>query len=630
MPLKPAAKAVVQEVTALVHADRKREAALRFADHCEINLKCDGEDPKKYLPVLQHLLHFLLNNHAPFEAAQLLWTKNQFDPRPQFTQDVWKLFDETSRGLIMGGGSCSKSFSVGARLFLEWVRDPEWTTVRVAGPSADHLESNLFSGLVRLHETASLPMPGSIESLFIGSSRRNQLGSIKGIVVPLGKSKKAGRIQGAKRERRLKAHPIFGERSRLLCFFDEFENIPEGIWADIDNLLSNISADPGNFKILGAYNPRDLNHEVAKRAEPVKGWGAFDIEADYRWRSKRGWDVLRLDGEKCENVVQGREIFPGLQTQEGLDAIAENAGGKETPGYMTMGRGAYPKMGMITSIIPEGMFNNCLGTPIWYNEPESIASCDFALDGGAAAIFTNAKWGLVSGAKFAPSLGYPEGRTLMFKGAGGQVTPRYMVFVTRQTPLPKGDTIVMSAANTERCKKAGVKPRYFACDRTGVGRGTADLMKHGFGSEIHSVNYSEGASESKLMQEDTKTCAEEYDRMTAELWYALRAYMEHGYLLLDPSVDWAELKQQVVTRLAILGSVKSKVESKKEYMKRGFKSPDEADSLTLVVHAARKGSGIVLSRLGENVSDDGEDWYDSHYGGVRIDPSNRNDSLELV
>jgi hypothetical protein len=218
----------------------------------------------------------------------------------------------------------------------------------------------------------------------------------------------------------------------------------------------------------------------------------------------------------------------------------------------------------------------------------------------------------------------------MFKNSAGQVTPRYGLQLNSQLPLPKGDSVAMAKSNITLCKKLGVKPLWFSCDRTGVGGGTADIMKHEWGGELHDVNYSDGPSEQKLMQEDSRTCKEEYDRMQGELWYALRAFLEYGYLLVNPSMDAADLQEQVTTRLVKHSGLKSKVESKADFMDRGHKSPDEADSLTLLVHAARKGSGVTLSRLGEAVESDGDGdgWYDAQYkGGARITADNRSDYL---
>lgn len=618
------------EIAALVHSDQKQDAALRVADFCRIKLKLDPEDnPAKYLPVLQNWLHWLLNNGGTVEAAQLLWTPNQFNPNPQYTRDVWKLYDDAALGLVMGGASCSKSFGLGLRLYMEYLRDPEYTSVKVVGPSQDHLEANLFSDLVGLHSSASLPTPGTVGELFIGMSRRNQLGSIKGLVIPVGQTKKAGRLQGGKRKRRPRVHPIFGALTRLYIFIDEIENVPGGIWSDVDNILSQVEEEGGQgFKIFGAYNPKDMASEVAKRAEPVFGWENLNADVHFRWESRRGWQVLRLDGERCENVVQNKEVYPGLQTRAGLEVIAKNGGGRDSAGYATMGRGMYPVQGVSTCVIPPGMFPKWRGEFIWFEDPAPVASCDLALKGGAAASYTLGKWGKASGMKLPPNVENPKGRIIMFKDKMGRVQPRYGLQADQQFALPKGDSVEMARRLIEINKKAGVKPKFFCCDRTGHGAGTTDIMIHEWGPELHGVNYSEAPSEGKLMAEDSKTCADEYDRLNSELWFATRCFGEYGYLLISPALEATELSQQLTNRLVKTAGIKSRVESKDDYTGRGFKSPDEADSLTLFVHAARKGSGVILSRLGESLDEDGDDgeWWDGHTQ-QRIDESNRTDWL---
>lgn len=567
------------------------------------------------------------------EAAAMLWTPTQFNSGPQFTKDIWKLFDEATMGLIMGAGSVSKSFAMGVRLFMEWIRDPEWTSIKVLGPSEDHLESNLFSHLVSLHQQAKLPMPGDLGELYIGLDRRNLLSAIKGVVIPVGKVKKAGRLQGGKRKPRPNSNPTFGELSRLFIFVDEIENVPGGLWSDIDNILTNIQEEgvSNGFKIFGAYNPTNQGDEVAKRAEPPFGWSSFDLDIHYRWKSVRGWDVLRLDGEKSENVISGKVIYPGLQTRAGLSAIAKNAGGINTAGYFSMGRGAYPPMGIQLTIIPPGMVQKSIGEFIWLDTPQPVSSCDLALEGGAAAPYTLGKWGKATGMKLPPSLQHPNGKIVMFKNSVGHVIPRWGLQAEQQFPVPKGNTIKMSEQLVDLNKKSGARPEWFACDRTGHGQGIADLMKNDWGPGIHAVNYSEGPSETKIMEEDTKTCKEEYPRIDSELLLALRKFMEFGYLLIHPQIDMSKLTQQITQRKFTTSGGKTKVESKRDYMSRGYESPDEMDSLALLVHAARKGSGIIPSMKndGTDTSADDEDdrWYDGE-GGARIDFTNRPDSLE--
>ena len=624
------------EVARLVHADQHVEAARHIfectGEKCPFGKFAKKEDA---IPTLQVYLHDLLENGAPEYAARMLWTPTQFTYEPKSVKAVWKLYDDTDMGLIMGAAKMGKSFGMGVRLFLEWLRDPEYTAIRVVGPSANHLEGNLFSHLVSLRTRATLPMPGEVGQLFIGLDRRDQLSSIRGIIIPKGNNKKAGSLQGSHRRPRPQPHPIFGPLSRMLIFIDEIENVPNGLWQDVDNVLSDIEEKGGEgFKIFGAYNPSDPYSEVAKRAEPPFGWIDLNPEEHYRWTSTRGWEVLRLDGEKSENVTQGRIIFPGLQNRIGLEKIAKNAGGRQGKGYCTMGRGIYPFVGTEATVVPAGMFPRWRGEFIWWEEPTPVVGVDLALEGGDEAIYTLGKWGRASGMKLPPSIEHPQGQTVMFKNPSGQVLPKWGLFAEAQLVLPKGDTVAMKTAILTLNKRAGVKPEYFACDRTGHGAGVADLIKYEWSSTIHDINYSEGASDSKLMQEDSKNCKEEYERTFSELWFALRNWGEFGYLLIGPAIDLSKLTPQVIGRRFRMQAGKKRVESKTDYISRGYQSPNDADSLTLLVHAARKGSGLTLSMRGANpdIPGDVSDWWGEDYygmtGGSRIDESNRTQYLD--
>jgi hypothetical protein len=631
MLIDPVEKKLAQSVTRFVHAENFSDAAKLINECCELELKSDFMNPAKSVPVIQHYLHYLMNNGGMEEAAQLLWTPTQFTPEPQSVQDIWKLFDESGTGLIMGAASLGKSYGMGVRLFLEWIRDPNWTSIKLIGPNEDHLEQNLFSHIVSLHQSAKLPMPGEIGELFVGLDRRNQLSAIKGIIIPIGKVKKAGRLQGAKRKPRPEPHPIFGSLSRMFVFIDEAENVPGGLWSDIDNVLSN--AGEGGLKIFMAYNPTNQHDEVAKRAEPEFGWENFDSEKHFKWRSKRGWDVLRLDGERSENVIRGEVIYPGLQTREGLEKIARNAGGRTSAGYFSMGRGAYPPQGVELTIVPSGLFYKMRGEFIWYNSPEPVGACDVALEGGDAAVYSLGKCGLASGKKLSPSIDFPTGQTVMFKDKKGNVLPRWAVQLDQQFTLPKAATPEMKDKILLTSKRAGVRPEYFALDRTGVGTGVADFIKHEWSSAVHDLNYSDGPpKDKKIMLEDTKTCDEEYDRMCSVLWFMTRMYGEFDYFLISPSVDITNLAQQLTQRRYRPGKSK-RVESKRDYMSRGFSSPNEADSLTLLVYAARFGSGVTPSMKGDSVplGHDGFDddyWSDRYPGGVYIDVTNKTEILD--
>ena len=587
-------------------------------------LPTDISDKSDALLTLNQFLHWLLNNNGQEEAALMLWGTTQFDPRPESTQRVWRAFEKHNNILLMGAGSMSKSFSMAIKLFLEWIRDPEYTTVKVLGPSEQHLEDNLFTHLVQLHKNSRIPLPGSVGKLFIGLNARDRKSSITGVVIPLGK-KAAGRLQGVKRMPRKKAHPTFGNLSRLFIFLDEIANIPVGIWRDIDNILSNTNGD--GLKIVGAFNPTDQNDPVGLRCEPPFGWPSFDADEHFEWVSTRGWFVVRLDAARCENVVQKKVIYPGLQTIEGFDLIIANSGGMDTPGYWAMARGCFPPTGAVLAVIPPGMVEKWKAEVIWYDTPTACAGVDLALEGGDSCKMARGLFGRAAGVKFPPTLQNPEGLTSFFLDKQGRKLPREVLQVTKIFKLPKAETVEMSEEIIRMCKSMKVPGEFLGVDRTGNGQGVADLIVFNWSSAITAVNFSEGASETRIMAEDKHSAKETYDRVHSELWFALRKFMEFGYCYAAPDLELEELKPQLTGRLYRANGKKAKVERKEEYKARNQnKSPDDADAVCVLLHAVRKASGFVPGMASENSSRNTDDDYDEDYGN-RVDVTNRFDDL---
>jgi hypothetical protein len=626
-------KVLVNQVSGLLHSEKLFEAARLVADwvgECAGKRVKPPETKAEAYTLLNILLHWLLDNGAPEEAAQMLWGPTLFDPRPNSTKRVWKAFDEQNFILLMGAGSMSKSYSMGVRLLLEWIRDPNYTTVKVLGPSEQHLEDNLFSHLVRLHKSSTVPLPGTIGKLFIGMDTKERKGSITGVVVPLGK-KAAGRLQGVKRDPRKKPHPTFGKLSRMFVFLDEIANIPVGIWRDIDNVMSNTTSD-GGLKIIGAFNPTDRSDPVGERCEPkIGGWQSFDADKHHEWTSTRDWFVVRLDAALCENVLTGEEIFPGLQTLAGFNRIISNNGGTNSANYWSMARGCFPPMGTILSLIPPGMLTTFKGEFIWYDKPRPAGGVDLALEGSDTAKFAHGDWGLATGIKYPPSMQHPLGLTIMFKNAKGRAYPRYALQLRQIFLLPKGDTVAMKKSVMELAQKLGIAPEWLAVDRTGNGAGVHDLLKFEWGIGVIGVNFSESAGEQKIMVEDSGTAKELYDRAQSELWFATKKFLEFDYLKGVFGLDTTELFLQLTGRLYQATGKLSKVEKKADYRSRHQgKSPDDAEAVTLLVCAVRRASGVTLGMRSENTvgadEDDGDYYADE---GPRCDITNSWSTLDL-
>lgn len=636
--IDPFLKEAIRSAGRLIHNEQKVEAANTILDYIEESSKTTQKRARsvEYADevLLGSLKHCLDTDNYEL-AANLLWPTFLFTPEPWATRTVWDAIRRESQVMLMGASSMSKTFGCGVFFYLDWLRDPLYTTVRVVGPGESHLESNLFSHLVTLHRSCALPVPGHIGALFIGMDQRDQKSAIKGLTIPLGRAAGAGRLQGIKRYPRGHLHPVFGPQFRLRVLVDEIEKVPDGIWKDFRNLSSNIGTYEDGLKIAVAFNPEMTGSQTYQHAEPPKGWNSIDSEKDHEWESKKGWYVVRLDAHKSENVTENREVYPGLQTQKGLDVLAKASGGVDSAGYYTFGRALYPTQGNSLSVVPPAMFNNCKGEYIWYDNPQAVAAVDSALEGTDPPYLAYGLFGTASGIKLPPSLEYPKGRNVLFKQSNGQPALRPALYISKLFQLQNGNTVAMADQIKVMSQALGVPADRIIIDRTGNGAGVHDLLKTVWAPEVMGLNYSESATESKVFQEDANTCYEQYDRVYSELMYVFRRWLEFQFLSFANDIeDFVNVQAEFTGRLAKpVGGGKKKVESKQDYKHRnGGQSPNRADAITLLLHLVRKRWSVIPSMDTERTTVSGSEIESMGVSlmPVRVSSSEILDDLDLV
>lgn len=539
--------------------------------------------------VLTAFLQYLLDEQRYVDAATLLWTPNLFSGKPRAVRKLWDAVFKNVSVMVPGAASMGKSYSLGVWCYLDWRRDPEFTNIQIVGPSEKHLERNLFSHLVKLHNNASIKGPGEVRQLEITSDPQQKDSGLFGVVIPIGK-KSAGRLQGVKVVQRPSPHPQFGPLSRARVMIEEAENVPVGIWEDVTNILSNTNG-VDRFKIFCPFNPKDPNGQCAIRVEPIDGWNSIDIEEDEEWISKRGWKVVRLDAYKSENVLEGVELFYGLQTKEGLEKVIGNAGGVGTPGYYTMARGWFPPTGIDLAVIPQHLMNEIYGELEFVESPTAVAALDVALEGGDNAIFALGRFGVCSGWRRPVLPGAKEGEFVAFKDQFGNAMRRPAIQLDQLFTLPKGDTMALVQATKRTCEGAAVQGAYLSVDRTGNGAGVHDILVRVFHGGVKGINPSHAPTEKKILEEDQFLPCDEYSYLMSELWFGLRKYIEFGMFKISPKVPQDPLLGEMTGRRFLLTAKKIKVESKKDYKSRGNRSPDRADACTMLVHLVRMMSG---------------------------------------
>jgi hypothetical protein len=571
-----------KSVAGPLHLGNRQTSATLVSKH--LGLDAAVKDDAHANVILLSFLQFLLDGNRYIDAAALLWSPSLFSGEPRSVKMIWEALFRNVSVMIPGAASMGKSYSLGVWMMLDWVRDPAYTNVQVVGPSENHLERNLFSHLVKLHRSSALPLPGEIRRLEISVDNKEKSSGLYGVVVPIG-TKSAGRLQGVKVLARPAPHPQFGALTRLRVVMEEAELIPVGIHEDLTNILSN-SSGIEQFKVAAPFNPKDPNSQCAVRCEPIDGWQSIDVETSEEWTSKRGWKVVRLDGYKSENVIEGTQRFFGMQTKEGLEKLTLNAGGVGTPGWYTMARGWYPPSGVDLAVIPQHLVNDIYGTYEFIETPRSVGAVDVALEGGDNAVFALGKIGSASGWRRQGENGKP-GVFVPFVDEYNQRINKECLQLEQLFTLPKGDTLKLVAEIRRVCAGAYVKGEYLGVDRTGNGAGVHDILVSSFHGGVKGINPSSSPTERRILEEDQQLPCDEYAYLLSELWFATRKFIEFGFIKISPNVPQDPLIAELTGRRFLLTQKKVKVESKKDYKSRGNKSPDRADALTMLVHVVR-------------------------------------------
>ena len=293
---------------------------------------------------------------------------------------------------------------------------------------------------------------------------------------------------------------------------------------------------------------------------------------------------MRLDAARCENVIEKRIVYAGLQTYQGFMGYISRG---RTAEAMTMARGWFPEEGMAMSIITPAMMDNSIGNVRFIGPVVPLASFDLALEGNDQVMCSYGRFGLSDGwtglaGKFVP-----------FKGA------RTVLQLDGQIPFPKRATLEQTQAIIKFAKDMRISPGWLVVDRTGNGAGIHDSLCTLYGSEVMGVNYSWAATETHILGDDSQRANELYNGVVTELIFGLAKYLEFEYLKISPSFRNEELVRQATSRrYKQKGKGMVRVEPKGEYVKRTrSKSPDALDSLSMLVFLMRQRAGVTATMV---------------------------------
>lgn len=523
-----------------------------------------------------------LARNQKVSAAIVLWGTTTFDPRPMSVQKIWKALESNSKLFVMACASVSKSYGISIWLFLDWLRDPEYTATKFLSTTSGHAKANTYSTLVRLFRRSIIKLPGFCTATYIGLDPKDKKSGFTVTAIPRGDSGE-GRLQGFHPDPREKPHPIFGKNSRIRVFMDECEHIPIGAWEGVDNCLAS-AVGIEMIKVIGAFNPSDKTTKTAERARPPGGWAEVKLDGGYRgsntWLSAEGWWVLRIDGAETENVKQRADIYHGFLSWEGYRAMQLKDGGNST-GYYTFGRGIYPPIGSVNEVVSELFWSRCKGEFIFDGKPINAGFSDIAVDGRDRCVLVKARTG------WAREFHRHDGEIIKF--------PRRKVIQIDQIyEIAKGETKIVGDNLKREALRLSISSEWFGVDSTGNGGAVHSYLRAVWADDVYGLDFGKDATNVKIMDEDTKTPEELYYGVWTEVWFALAKFAEFGLIGILPSVRSDPLDNEVTNRqYKVVEENKLRVEKKDDYVKRIGRSPDYADAVTGLVHMIRMREGIT-------------------------------------
>jgi hypothetical protein len=408
----------------------------------------------------------------------------------------------------------------------------------------------------------------------IDLDNKDERASVSIIALPVGEDVKA-RLRGFHPIPR-PPHPIFGLKTRSALIADEGEDVGAGMWEGIDNFLSTDAGDGIHAKVISGANPKKRESAFAQRCEFPGGWQNFDIDNSTEWFGPEkfgSWRVVRLDPARSENVVQKEEVFRGMMTYQGwLNYVRL---GKNSSDYYTFARGAWPESTAEFIITPQQFFNDSVGTLVFQSDAVPIASLDPAFsEGGDNATMTTGRFGT--------ALGYttPDQNYVRWDA------PRKAIQIEQQFQIPKDNTLIMANYIIQFLKNLHIRPEWFIMDRTGNAHGLYDAIRMQYGT-IFGLQWGEGATEGKILTEDSLPASEVYFGVSSEMMFAFARWLEFGSIKFAPMMDMSKIFSQAINRKFGFYRNLMKAEDKMTYKSTAGHSPDEYDSAIMLIHLAR-------------------------------------------
>ena len=521
----------------------------------------------------------------------LMLDRDEVNPRYRFQWNPYAMrmleaSYENNFLAVAGHASCSKSeffavyaiarFLIGAKFPDAKEASPEFVKVFITSTSLDESRGriwgvvegywdvicNFFGGEQYMHAKL-VSSAGKIVRVEPGG-RQNQLSGIALVAGGKGHDKDAS--------------TKIGFKNRCVIFIaDELPLLTHSLY---DTAITNLQSNE-YLQFIGIGNPTSAFDPFGVFMEPKEGWASVDETFD-GWETKRGY-CIRFDGEKCPNVVAGREIWKGLLKWEIITEWKKDKGEK-SPEFYRMARGFLSPDGDTNAIYTSAEITGSgsqMKVSTWLSPATTIAFLDPAFShGGDEADMCIAKVGDY----------YAATHQRNVKGIELVEVVNLMAQVDASDKTVDRNQQLVNLYHAE-CAKRGIKVEDRGVDSTGAGDPFSTLMAITMGRGFQMVSFAGAPSDKTVGTTNARSGKDRFANKVSELWYVGKDFIKAGQVRgLDP-----ETCIQMCARMyKLVDREKVEVESKRLMKQRtNGRSPDRADAFFGCIEIARRRHGLT-------------------------------------
>lgn len=473
-----------------------------------------------------------------------------------------------------GCGSAGKTHSAGFYAYLWWLAAPEKSSVTLTSTSKTAIGQRVWPVIQKLHGDIIDPWTGDQleaghiidSSKMLQAAKGDSKYAIHAIAVEKGELQKA--INGIKGR----------HTERMMLIVDEANTTPTAVF----ECIPNMSKGCRELVVLVIGNAISRFDTHGRCCEPEAGWNSIGV-MDTQWKTKGvpEWGIdpgvcIHFDGERSPNVIRKNTLWPYLYSYEDHKRRRHDP---KSIQYWSQDRGFWPLEGLVNTVLSEVMIDKYDGRGEFlfstYSQPVA------GLDPGFGGDKCIARFGVI-GDIGAGKLG---------------VMLTDIVEIEAQVDDPNELDYQIARRFIAECKARQVEPRYAGVDSTGIGRGVYAVIATEWSTQVNRVEFGGSASELPASLDDPRPAKQVYDRKVTEIVFSVRELLVAGQLR---GLKHDEITQFCTREYSMRGKL-VRLDTKEEVKKKLGRSPDEADSVGILVHVARLNgvmiaSGIQVSR----------------------------------